>query len=89
MTRRNKHEVVAIAALDNDFDFVWSVKERETNQIINTFMFMDDAKEYCQFLENGGGFNGFTPAFMLNSIKTKDNLNESFDRYFLMELEHE
>jgi hypothetical protein len=87
---RRRHEVVAIAAPDNDFDFAWSVREVQTNQIISTFFFMDDAEEYSQFLENGGGFNGFTPAFMLNSLKLSGkNLDENFNRYFLNEQDYE
>jgi hypothetical protein len=58
-------------------DFFWSVEETETRQIIETFLFEEDATEYMHFLENGGGFAGWTPSFMLTKIIAED-INESF-----------
>ena len=50
---------------DEDDNYYWSVLEKPTDQVIDSFVFEDDAKEYCKFLNRGGGFCGFTPAFML------------------------
>jgi hypothetical protein len=43
------------------------VEEKETNQIIETFDEYSEAKKYMKFLNLGGGFDGFTPSFILNN----------------------
>lgn len=71
-----------IIALNEDDNFIWGVKERQTDQIIDTFVFMDDAEDYLDFLEEGGGFDGFTPSFILNAVKVPESLDDTFSRKF-------
>lgn len=71
-----------IASHMND-DFVWSVYEHSTEQVLETFFFEDDAIDSAEFMENGGAFAGFTPSFMLNRIEIpKEQLNETFQQTF-------
>lgn len=71
-----KYTYMAVQTEDNDF--VWAVHETETDQIIDTFIFEDEAEDYCDFLQSGGAFNGFTPAFMLNKVELPMDINEQF-----------
>jgi len=71
-----KYSYMAIQTEDNDFR--WVVHETSTDQIIDTFIFEDEAQEYCEFLEEGGAFNGFTPAFMLNKVEIPMDINDMF-----------
>ena len=61
-------------------DFSWSVLELQTDQIIDTFFFEDDAKDYAKFLDRGGGFDGWTPSFM--TVKSFIDINDIFDAEF-------
>ena len=71
-----KYSCMAIQTEENDFR--WAVHEKMTDQIIDTFIFEDEAQEYRGFLEAGGGFNGFTPTFMLNRVEIPMDINEQF-----------
>jgi len=51
--------------VQDDKDFFWCVFEKRTKQAIDFFYFKEDAEKYAQFLNSGGAFDGFTPAFML------------------------
>lgn len=62
----------------NDGDFVWSVIETQTNQIIQSYVFEEEADSYARFLNGGGAFNGFTPSFMLQEVVISDNINDQF-----------
>lgn len=62
----------------NDGDFVWSVIETQTNQIIQSYVFEEEAEDHARFLNSGGGFNGITPAFMLTKVVFSDNINDQF-----------
>lgn len=66
-------------AKDED-DFYFSVVEKETDQVIGSYFFEDDAKDYCKFLNKGGGFDGFTPAFMLIPLDNVIDLNQQFSK---------
>lgn len=61
---------------DEDGNLFHCVFEEQTQQVYDFFYFLDDAKECIDFLENGGAFNGFTPAFILNEINIKDSDND-------------
>lgn len=61
-----------------DKDFIWCVMEQTTEQMIDAFLFNDDALEYANFLEQGGGFNGWTPSFILREVAVSRNLNHEF-----------
>ena len=73
----------AVASVKVGDDYVWELIEATTSQVINTFYFEDDALEAAIFYDNGGGFAGFTPSFMLQSvISSVTNVNEEFTRNF-------
>lgn len=63
---------------DDDGNFFHCVFEEQTQQAIGFYYFMDDAKEIATFMESGGAFNGFTPAFMLIDPATKTDPNSKF-----------
>ena len=71
-----KYDIVVSHVID---DFVWNVYERSTEQIIETFFFEEDARDYAKFLERGGGFDGFTPSFML-TISPDLDVNAKFEQ---------
>lgn len=73
------YQIVAIKEEDSYF---WGVVENKTEQLINAFFFQEDAVNYASFLEEGGGFAGFTPSFVLNSVKVPESLDETFMREF-------
>ena len=76
----SKYEVVATHVID---DFFWCVYENSSKQVIETFLFEDDAFEMADFMENGGAFNGFTPLFVTSKVNLpKEDVNRSFTRYF-------
>lgn len=67
--------------IDEDDCLLWHVYENTTQQIIDSFLFEDDAVEFMEYLESGRGFNGFTPNFML--VKTpKTDINAAFSAEF-------
>lgn len=63
-------------------DVVWLVDEVATEQIVGEFWFEDDAAEFASFLENGGGFAGFTPSFILKKTQL-GNINDAFAAEFV------
>lgn len=66
-------------------DFFHCVFEEQTQQAYDFFYFLDDALDCIKFLENGGAFAGFTPAFMLKEINRDINsgeLNEKINDLF-------
>jgi uncharacterized FlaG/YvyC family protein len=50
---------------------IFNVVETSTNQIIKTFPAPKEAKEFMRHLNLGGGFDGWTPSFMLKKINFK------------------
>lgn len=64
-----------------EHDFVWCVMERTTEQLIEAYLFKDDALEYANFLEKGGAFDGWTPSFMLQEVVVPKDLNQEFSTY--------
>jgi hypothetical protein len=73
-----------VSAIHKDDDFVWELYEVATDRIINTFYFEEDALEYAVFYNDGGGFAGFTPNFMLQSVtQSVTNVNDEFTRVFV------
>jgi hypothetical protein len=47
---------------------IYKVLETATNQIIERFKTQKDAKDFMRHLNLGGGFDGFTPTFMLKKV---------------------
>ncbi len=66
---------------DKDENLIWLVHETDTDQIVAEVWFEDDAREYCNFLEYGGAFNGFTPAFILKKTRLGD-IDKAFEAEF-------
>ena len=68
-----------------DFDvndcLLWHVYETYTDQVISTYLFEEDAAFEAMRLERGGGFDGFTPSFMLRKV-TFNNINDAFTAEF-------
>lgn len=65
---------------DND-ELLWLVYEQTSDQVVAEFFFEEDAAELCKFLENGGGFAGFTPSFILQRVPVQD-INQNFQAEF-------
>lgn len=63
--KRMNYEVVF-----NDIDALgkFSVIENQTGQIIDSFSKVDNAREIAKKLNNGLGFDGWTPNFFLKSV---------------------
>ena len=51
---------------------VFDVLETATNQIIASFPTQKEAKDLLRKLNLGGGFDGWTPTFILKTIKFKN-----------------
>lgn len=62
-------------------DFIWCVMERATNEMIEAYLFKDDAFEYASFLESGGGFDGWTPTFILQEVAVSKDMNQEFKAF--------
>jgi len=65
----------------NNDEVLWLVFEEATAQVVAEFWFEDDAQEYCEFLENGGAFSGFTPTFVIKKTQST-NINDTFAAVF-------
>lgn len=76
-----KYDVVVI---ENEKDFLWGVYENATEQLVDVFFFEDEAHDTALFYERGGAFDGFTPAFMLRTVKFQSDLNEAFEQRFMV-----
>lgn len=76
-----KYDVVVI---ENDKDFLWGVYENATDQLIDVYFFEDEAQDTAKFYEHGGAFDGFTPTFMLRTVKAQSDLNEAFEHRFMV-----
>jgi len=65
-----------------DAEVIYSVIEAATGQEIDTFWFDVDAEKYEEFLEQGGAFAGYTPAFVLRKVVISKDINEEFSSTF-------
>ncbi len=63
-------------------DLVWHVFEEGTKQVVGSFVFEEDAVDLMEWLENGGAFAGWTPAFMLVQAAVHVDVNEAFAATF-------
>ena len=79
MEKYSIHKVV-----HSDQEEYYCIYENATNQVIDFFMFVEDATETVKDLSKGKGFDGFTPSFMLNSVNLPDttNINKKFKQIF-------
>lgn len=53
-------------------DDTWSVIETQTEMVVDSFGEKSLALEFCDFLNAGGGFDGFTPTFMLKKVLSEE-----------------
>lgn len=67
--------------LDNNDFLLWHVYENATDQIIDSFLFEEDAADLAYKLEKGAGFNGYTPSFILRKTPKMD-INAAFAAEF-------
>lgn len=65
-----------------DGEYLWNVFETATEQTIVSYYFEEDADKLANFMEKGGAFDGFTPAFFLVDVNPKEEVNQSFSRVF-------
>ena len=72
----------SIGLFDDENSIVWAVVENTTNQVIKAFLFEEEAESLVDKLENGAGFNGYTPAFFLIEPVIPESINDSFSRRF-------
>jgi hypothetical protein len=63
-------------------DFVWDLHETATEQTVETYYFKDDARKVMKFMESGGAFSGWTPAFMLIKVSSVLDINREFSAKF-------
>lgn len=71
-----------LVTVNDKESFFFSVVENQTKHSFN-FYFEDDATKCLFFMEGGGAFNGFTPAFMFIELpatltKSKETIDKSF-----------
>lgn len=74
-----------IASATEDGDFLWSVYEEASEQIVDSFFFEEDADKFVRFSRNGGAFAGFTPAFMIRKNYKPADINAEFKITFEIE----
>jgi hypothetical protein len=62
----------------------YCIYENATNQVLDFFAFVEDATETVKSMSKGKGFDGFTPAFMLNSAVHQKvvDINKKFKEIF-------
>lgn len=53
-----------------------SVLETATEQVIKKFETVESAKKFMRNLNLGGGFDGWTPSFLLRDLSTCINKNK-------------
>jgi len=70
-----------VLPLEVNSDYIWCVMENKTEQLIKAFEFEEDALDYANFLESGGGFDGFTPTFVLREVVLNRNMNQEFSDF--------
>lgn len=77
-------EKYSIHKVDHSGEEFYCIYENATNQVIDFFAFIEDATETVKNMKNGNGFDGFTPAFMLNSVLPKNavDINKRFKEIF-------
>ena len=51
---------------------LYEVIETTTGQKVKAFMLMTEAKKFMRHLNLGGGFDGWTPTFLLKNISNND-----------------
>ena len=62
---------------------LWDVIEIQTEQVIDTFPFMEDAGKMVKNLSKGRGFAGWTPSFFVRTKLPKGvDINEAFEAEF-------
>jgi len=78
MRENNLYEIFPVE--DDENHRFFCLLEKSTNHAYDFFLFEDDAVEQKKFLEQGNGFAGHTPKFMLNKVKVTNNINDEFSK---------
>lgn len=76
----SKYDIVII---EYDNDYFFCVYEKYSEQAVDFFYFKEDAETRKEFLETGGAFSGFTPAFILREVSVTNpnkDINKSFEQ---------
>jgi hypothetical protein len=73
-----KYDVIPVEV---NGDYVWEVLELNTQQVIESFFFEEDAIEFAEEMENRA-FEGWTPSFILKKIEIVDDINQKFSTVF-------
>ena len=70
-----------VIPVEVDADFLWCVLESLDDQVqlIRAFSFEDDALALAAHLNGGGGFDGWTPTFILNDVSSYLDINDDFE----------
>ena len=66
-------------------NFFYCVYEHITQQAVDFYYFKEDAEDCAEFYSNGGGFDGFTPRFMLTEVNIpleQKDINRNFNNVF-------
>jgi hypothetical protein len=71
--------------MEDGENFFYCVYEHGTEQAVDFYYFKEDAENCAKFFSSGGGFDGFTPRFMLTEVNIpleKQDVNRKFDQVF-------
>lgn len=72
---------LACVKIDYNGKSLYCVYEMATDQVVNHFKSEREAQKYIEFLEDGGAFAGFTPAFIMREFGKVD-IDQQFSRHF-------
>lgn len=78
MSRYNLCEILPVE--DEEHHRFFCLLENSSGNVYDFYLFEDDAVKRKEFIENGGGFAGHTPKFMLNKTKPSINVNDEFSK---------
>lgn len=66
----------------------WNVYETDSDNVVEVHSSKEEARKRIRFFESGGGFSGFTPAFVCQPTKVPiDVIDEAFSSVFHLQEE--
>ena len=69
-----KYEIIVAIATSDNHDYI--VHEKTSNQFIERFKTKNEAKKLLKHFNMGGGFDGWTPEFILKKVVNISNFKE-------------
>ena len=72
-------EKYTIHQVEHEKIMFYCVYENASEQVIDFFVNEADAIAHKNFLDNEGGFSGFTPSFVLRQFTTPEEINTRFE----------